>query len=120
MCGQRPAFWFNLKASSGALSIGVSSSHMNLAHVVGAMIVVARCGDGMEGKGALYCPHHANASAAAETILYRQPIGTATLETLMVPMAILESRRGGCHDLGKSKILLPDRRCAIRDCLRQH
>ena len=120
MCGQRPAFWFNLKASSGALSIGVSSSHMNLAHVVGAMIVVDRCGDGMEGKGALYCPHHANASAAAETISYRQPIGTATLETLMVPMAILESRRGGCHDLGKSKILPPDRRCAIRDCLRQH
>ena len=50
MCGRRPAFWFNLKASSGALSIGVSSSHMNLAHVVGAMIVVDRCGDGMEGK----------------------------------------------------------------------
>ena len=46
MYGQRPAFWFNLKASSGALSIRVPFSHMNLAHVVGAMIVVDRCGDG--------------------------------------------------------------------------
>ena len=40
MYGQHPAFWSNLKATSRALSICVSSSHINLAHVVGAMIVV--------------------------------------------------------------------------------
>lgn len=37
--GQHPAFWFNLKGSSWAPSISVPSSHTNLAHVVGAMIV---------------------------------------------------------------------------------
>ena len=104
MYRQLPEFWFNLKASSGALSICVSSSHLSLTHVVGAMIVVDMTEPdvGMSGKqkGALSCPRYANASAAAKAISYQQPIGTATFETIMVITAILESRRGGAMILG--------------------
>ena len=70
--GSAQHFGSTLKASLGPPSICVASSHMNLTHVVGAMIVVDRqgiiCGDAWEEKGALFCPHHANASAAAKAI----------------------------------------------------
>ena len=61
-----------LKPSLGTPSICVSSSHMNLTHVVGAMIVVDTQRNQPWGcfgrKRALPCPHHANASAAAKAI----------------------------------------------------
>ena len=71
--GSAQHFGSTLKASLGPPSICVPSSHMNLTHVVGAMIVVDKTRNQLWGylggkREALSCPHHANASAAAKAI----------------------------------------------------